>query len=77
MGTCGTQLSHYGVVWAIYILGVFAGLSRKAPSFASWYAISLPIMHVCAVIFWIVILCVDQVMWLTIAVMSSLSGWLC
>ena len=73
----GTPLSQYGVVWVVCILGVLVGLSRRAPLFASWSAISLPIIHVCALTFWIVILCVDHVMWLTIAEMSSLSGWLC
>ena len=53
------------------------GLSRRVPSFASWSAISFPIMPMCALTFCIVNLCVDQVIWLTIATMSSLSGWLC
>ena len=70
----GTPLSQYGVVWAICILGVLAGLSRRAPLFASWSAISLPIIHVCALTFCIVILCVDHVIWLTMEEMSSLSG---
>ena len=34
-------------------------------------------MLMCALIFWIVILCVDHVMRLTIVAMSSLSRWLC
>ena len=42
--------------------------------FASWSVISLPIMPMCALTFCIVILCVDHVIWLTMAAMSSLSG---
>lgn len=57
----GTPLSQYGVRWAICIFGVLVGLSKKAPWFASCSSISLPIMHVCALIFWIVVLCVDHV----------------
>ena len=57
-------------------MGILGGLFRRAPSFASWSAISLPIMHVRALTFWIVILCVDHVIWLTIAAMSRLSRWL-
>ena len=72
----GTPLSKYGMVCDVCILWVLVGLSRRAPSFASWSAISLPIMYVCVVSFWIMILCVDQVMWLTKAAMNNLSGWL-
>lgn len=73
----GTPLSQYGVVCAVCILGVLVCLSSRATLLTSWSAMSLPIMHVCALTLCIVILCVDQVMWLTIADMSSLSGWLC
>ena len=31
----GTPFSQYGVVWAVCILGVLVGLSRRAPLFAS------------------------------------------
>ena len=31
----GTPLSQYGVVWAICILGMLVGLSKRAPLFAS------------------------------------------
>ena len=47
----GTPLSQYGVIWAICIMGVFMGLFRRAPSFASWSTISLLIMPICALIF--------------------------
>jgi hypothetical protein len=47
----GTSLSQHGVVWAVCILGILAGLSRRAPLFASRSVISLPIMLVCAMTF--------------------------
>ena len=55
----GIPLSQYGVVWAVCILGVLVGLSRRAPLFASWPVISLPIIHVCALTFCIMIMCVE------------------
>lgn len=35
--------------------GVILGLGRVVPSFASWSVISIPIMPVCAMTFWVVI----------------------
>lgn len=53
------------------------GLSRRVSSFANWSAISLSTMPVCVLTFCIVILCtMDHVIWLTIAMMRSLSRWL-
>ena len=52
------------------------GLLRLVPLFASWYAISLPKIPVCALTFCIVMLCLVHRIWWTIVEMSSLSGWL-
>ena len=46
-----TPWSQVGVVWAVCILGVLVGLSRKASLFASWSTISFTIMPMCAMIF--------------------------
>ena len=35
----GTPLSQYGVIWAVCILGMLVGLSRRAPLFVGWSAI--------------------------------------
>lgn len=88
MYACGLQITHvcalvviplsqYGVVWVVCVRGVVVGLSRRVPSFASWLAIWLHVMSVCALTFGIVILCVNHVIWLTMAAMTILSGWLC
>jgi hypothetical protein len=46
--------------------------------FASWLAISLLVILVCDFIFYIVILCVQHCIWLTMAKMSNLSRlWCC
>ena len=47
----GTPLSQYGVVWAVCIMGMLAGLSKRAALLASWSAMSLPIMPKCALTF--------------------------
>ena len=73
-----TPLSQCGVVWVVRIPGVLAGLSRRVSSFANWSTISLSTMPVCVLTFCIVILCtMDHVIWLTKAMMRSLSRWLC
>ena len=73
----GIPLSQYRVVWFVCIKGMLVGLLKRVLSFASWLAILLPIMPMCALTFCIVILCVEHVIWLTMAMMSSLSWWLC
>jgi hypothetical protein len=55
----GIPLSQYGVVWVVCFSGVVMGLSRRVPSFASWLAIWLHVMIVCALTFSIVILYVN------------------
>ena len=73
----GTRWDLVGVMWVVCIRAMLVGLSRMVPSFASWSTISLPNMPMCAMAFCIVILCVDHVIWLTIAAMSGLvSEWL-
>ena len=47
------------------------------PSFASWFAISLPEIPVCALTYCIVMLCLVHRIWWTMVKISSLSGWLC
>ena len=47
------------------------------PSFASWYAISLFEILMCALTFNIVMWRLVRRIWWTIAQISSLSGWLC
>ena len=73
----GIPLSQYGVVWDVCIRGVLVGFFRRIPSFAKWSTTSLPIIPVCALTSCIVFLCVDQVIWVTMVGMHSLSGWLC
>jgi hypothetical protein len=56
------------------------GLFRVVSSSTSRFAISFPMMLVCTLNFCNVILCGDQMIWLTIVAMSSLSSlarWLC
>lgn len=59
-GPLETPLSQDGVVLATCMWGVVIGLARVVPSFASWSLISFPTMPVCALRFWIMILCVDH-----------------
>ena len=51
---------------------MLVGLFKRVPSFASWSAILLLIMRVCALIFCIVILCVNQSLDWIMTAMSSL-----
>ena len=48
------------MVCAMWMRGVGLGLARVVPSFASWSAISFPMMPMCALTFCIVILCLDH-----------------
>jgi hypothetical protein len=47
----GTPLSQYGVVCVVCIMGVLSGLFKRAPLLASWFAMSLHVMPVCALTF--------------------------
>ena len=51
MGTCGDSIKPGGVVCTVCILGVLLGLSKRASLLASWYAMSLHVMPVCALTF--------------------------
>lgn len=72
----GVLLSQYGVACAIYTRSVEVGLARVIPSFGSWLVVLFPIMLMRALTYWIVILCEDHLICLTIAQMNSLSTWL-
>jgi hypothetical protein len=73
----GQLASQYGVEWAMCIRGVASGFSLVVPSLASSSAISFPMMLVWARTLCMWILCGVQYICLTIAAMSSLSGWWC
>ena len=44
----GQFANQYGEKWAMCVCGVLFGFSFSVPSLASLSAISLPLMHVCA-----------------------------
>lgn len=49
------------MVWCgLHVCGVQERLARVVPSFASWSLILFPIMPVCALRFWIMVMCVDH-----------------
>jgi hypothetical protein len=73
----GQLASQYGVVRAMCMCGVCSGFSKLFPSFASSSASSFPIMPVCARTLCMWILWGVQYIFLTMAAMSSLSGWWC
>ena len=57
--------------------GVLVGFSLFVPSLASVSAISFPVMPTCARTLWICMVYGVQCICLTIATISSLSGWWC
>ena len=59
------------------VLGVEVGLLRVVPSFASWFAILLPNIPLCALTLCIVMLCLLHSIWSTMVEISGISGWLC
>ena len=62
------------MVCGVCMSGVGMGLLRVVPLFASWFAISLPMILICALTFCIVMLCLIERIWYTMAKMNSLSG---
>lgn len=54
----GTPFNQYGVVWVMCMHGVVVDFPIFVSSFTSWLAISLLVILVCDLIFFIVILCV-------------------
>ena len=73
----GQLASQCGVVRAMRIRGVISGLSFCVPSFASVFAISFPLMPVCARTLCMWIICGVQYIWWIMTAISSLSGWCC
>ena len=65
------------MMFAMFMWGVGVGLLPVAPSFASWSMIPLLKIPVCALTFYIVMLCMVHRIWCTMAERSSSLGWLC
>lgn len=68
--------SLYGMVRAMCICGVRVMTHLVVPSIACEFAILFPMMHACALTFWMVMLCWNHVMHCIVDVVSILFGWL-
>jgi hypothetical protein len=73
----GQLASQYGVGRAMWMCGVLSSFSLVVPAFASSSANPFPVMPKCARTLCMWILCGVQYIFLSMAAMSSLSGWWC